>query len=356
MDLSPIWLVVAGLALLLGGGELLVRGAVRLANSLGVSPLVIGLTVVSFGTSAPELAVGVAAARAGNGALALGNVLGSNICNVLLVLGMSAVVAPLLVARRVVRFEVPLVVAVSALTLLMAANGQLSPIEGAVLVLIVIAYTGWLWRSATTEGQGEVVPEAARGGRWLATIAILAGLVLLVAGARQLVAGASALAAALGVADEVIGLTIVAVGTSLPEVVASLVATARGQRDIAVGNVLGSNIFNLTAILGPTVVAGGGIAVPSGLLTFDFVVALAVAAACLPVFYTGHRIDRWEGLLFLVYYVVYVVYLVFDATGHAALQGLRDALVYFALPLTAVTLLMAASRAFGRARYRTYNR
>jgi len=146
----------------------------------------------------------------------------------------------------------------------------------------------------------------------------------------------------------VIGLTIVAAGTSLPEVAASLVATARGHRDLAVGNVLGSNIFNLTAILGTAVVAGGGIEVSRGLLTFDFVVALAVVAACLPVFYTSHRVDRWEGFLFVAYYVVYVVYLVFDATGHAGLQGLRDALLYFALPLTAVTLLVTTVQAMRR--------
>jgi cation:H+ antiporter len=347
--LPAIGLVVFGLVLLVAGGELLVRGAVRMALAHGVSTLVVGLTIVAFGTSAPELAVAVQAVRAGTGDLALGNALGSNIFNTLCILGMTALVAPLLVSRRVIWIEVPLVVAISALALGLALDGVLGLLDGVILLLTVAVYTWWLLRTSRTEPDDPPDEAVAPGSTWLdrvpAWLLILAGLGVLVLGARGLVDGASTLAAMLGVGDDVIGLTVVAMGTSLPEVAASLVATARGHRDVAVGNVLGSNIFNLTLILGAAALIGGGLEVPRGLLTFDFVVVVASATACLPIFYTGHRIARWEGVLFLGYYVVYVTYLVLDATGHAAASEMRDAVLFFALPLTVITLLVVWGRA-----------
>jgi cation:H+ antiporter len=340
-------LVAGGLVLLVLGGELLVRGAVRMALAHGVSTLVVGLTIVAFGTSAPELAVAVQAVRAGAGDLALGNALGSNIFNTLCILGLTSLVAPLLVSRRVVWIEVPLVVAISLLALGLSLDGELGVVDGVVLIATLGVYTWWLLRTA--RGEPEEPPDEAEGPAWLDRVPswmlVLAGLGVLVLGARALVNGASTLAAMLGVGDDVIGLTVVAMGTSLPEVAASLVATARGHRDVAVGNVLGSNIFNLTLILGAAAIVGTGLEVPRGLLTFDFVVVVAAAAACLPVFYTGHRIARWEGLLFLAYYAVYVTYLVLDATGHAAASALGDAVLYFALPLTVITLIVVLGRA-----------
>lgn len=336
----------AGLALLAGGGELLVRGSTQLAARFGISSLVIGLTVVAFGTSAPELAVSLQSVTAGAPDLAVGNVIGSNIFNVLFILGASAVIVPLVVSRRVIWVEVPLVIAISVMAWWLLSDGQLQRRDGALLLAVVAAYIGWLLRSASRESSADGAG-ADRGPGVLASCATAAGgLALLLFGARWLVSGAVSLAGAAGVDDAVIGLTIVAAGTSLPEVAASLVAAARGHRDMAVGNVLGSNIFNLTVILGITGVTAGGLPVPAGVLTFDVVVMVAVAVACLPILMTGHRIARWEGTLFLAYYAAYAAYLVMDAVAHERLPHLRDALVFFALPLTTVTLLVLAARAF----------
>ena len=336
----------AGLVLLAAGGELLVRGSARLAAGWGVSPLVIGLTVVAFGTSAPELAVSLQSVRAGSADLAVGNIIGSNIFNVLFILGGAALVAPLVVSRRVVWVEVPVVIGISALVWLLAGDGWLGRADGVVLLLVMALYLGWLLRSSlsTPEPSEPAVDGPAPGGVGASVLTALAGLGLLLAGARWLVDAAVSLAASLGVSDAVIGLTIVAAGTSLPEVAASLVATVRGQRDIAVGNVLGSNIFNATVILGTTTVAGGGLPVSAGVATFDLVVMVAAAVACLPIFVTGHTIARWEGVLFLAYYLAYTTYLVLDATDHDRLPHFRDAMLFFAVPLTAITLVVLMTR------------
>jgi cation:H+ antiporter len=344
--------IAAGLALLAAGGELLVRGAARLAARFGVSPLVVGLTVVAFGTSAPELAVSLQSVSAGAANLAIGNVVGSNIFNVLFILGVSALLVPLVVSRRVVWVEVPIVIAVSGLAWFFASDGRVTLAEGLVLLLVIAVYTGWLVRhtSAQDAPLEATTGDFGRHGAVSPALMALAGLALLLIGARWLVQGAVALALELGVSEAVIGLTIVAAGTSLPEVAASVVATLRGQRDMAVGNVLGSNLFNLTVILGATAVAADGLPVSEGVVTFDVIIMMAAAVACLPISMTGHMIARWEGALFLAYYVAYVVYLVLDATTHDTLPHFRDAMLFFALPLTAVTLLVLMTRALLTAR------
>jgi cation:H+ antiporter len=340
--------IVLGLVLLGAGGELLVRGASRLALYFSISPLVIGLTVVAFGTSAPELAVSIQSIRVGTAGLAVGNVVGSNIFNILVIAGVSALILPLAVSRRVVRVEVPIMVGVSCLAVILALDGVVGVGDGLVLLGLVFAYMGWLARA----GSGEAATDGTRRGTQRAAIraALVAsgGVAVLVIGARVLVNGAVAIATALGVSDVVIGLTIVAAGTSLPEAAASVVAALRGEGDIAVGNVVGSNILNLTLILGSTAVMSGGLGVPPGLVSFDLVVMLAVAVACLPIFFTGHRIARWEGGLFVAYYVAYALYLVLDATDHALLPHLQDALLFFALPLTGITLGVMVTRAVSR--------
>lgn len=335
-----LWLA-AGLVLLVAGGELLVRGASRVAAVYGLSPLVIGLTIVAFGTSAPELAVSLQSVFAGAADVAIGNVVGSNIFNVLFILGASALIVPLTVTRRIVQVEVPIVIGVTLMALLCALDGVVGVFDGVLLLLVIVGYTFWVLR--TSDDVGETVEESGMGGAAAMGVAV-GGLAVLVLGARWLVAGAVSLAQTFGVSETVIGLTIIAAGTSLPEVFTSLVAAARGHRDIAIGNVLGSNVFNLTMILGTSAVAGGGLPVAAGVLTFDFVVMMAVAVACLPIFFTGHLIARWEGGLFLAYYAAYTAYLVLDATEHDRLPHFRDAMVYYALPLTAVTLAILAVR------------
>ena len=344
--------LLAGLALLIAGAEILVRGAARLAGAAGISPLVVGLTVVAFGTSAPEFAVSLKATLAGQPGLAVGNAVGSNIFNVLLVLGASAVVAPLLVSRQLLRLDVPLMIAASGLLWLLAADGRLGRLEGAGSFALLIAYTAFLVTKSRRESRAvqaeyaEALPAPPRRGRWLADLALVAGgLALLVAGADWLVDAAAAYARRLGVGELVIGLTIVAAGTSMPEAVTSIVASLRGQRDIAVGNVVGSNIFNLLGVLGlGAAAAPGGLAVSDAALAFDIPVMTAVALACLPVFFTGQAIARWEGALFLGYYAAYTAYLVLAATGHAALPAFGRALL-FVVPLTGVTLAVLAVRA-----------
>ncbi len=335
---------------MVAGAELLVRGASRLALRFGISPLVIGLTVVAFGTSSPELAVGVRSGLAGQSDIAVGNVVGSNIFNVLVVLGVSALIAPLLVQQKLVRFEVPLVVGLSVLVLVMAQDGRIGPFDGLLLVGGLIAYTVLVIRQSRRESspvQAEYEKEfGVIASGWLARLPmqigfILGGLVLLVVGSTWLVDSAVLVARTLEISEAVIGLTIVAAGTSLPELATSVVAALRGERDIAIGNVVGSSMFNLLCILGiAALVTPGGLSVAPALVFFDIPVMIAVAIACLPVFATGHRIERWEGALFLGYYIAYLTYLILAATQHDALRTFGSTMLGFVLPLTGATLLV----------------
>ena len=354
MTLVTLLLLVGGLALLFGGGELLVRGSTRLAAAAGIPPLIVGLTVVAFGTSAPELAVAVQAALADQADLVIGNVVGSNIANVLLILGIAALITPLAVDQKIIRRDVPLMIAASTGFWLMALDGVLSRLEGFALVGGVIAYTIFAIRegrreSRAVEGEYAAVYGVERRAalRELAlNLALIAGGIgLLVIGAGWLVDGAVAIARWLGLSELIIGLTIIAIGTSLPELATSVIAAIRGQRDIAVGNVVGSNLFNLLSVLGITaIVAPAGVGVAQAALRFDIPVMTAVAVACLPVFFNGYRIARWEGGLFLAYYIAYAAYLALGAAGHEALPVFSAAMLGFVIPLTVVTLAVVVVR------------
>lgn len=347
-------LFLLGLVLLVVGAEALVRGASRLALSVGISPLVVGLTVVAFGTSAPELAVSLQSAVSGRADLALGNVVGSNIFNVLFILGISALIVPLLVARQVVRQEVPVMIGVSLLLLALALDGSIGRGDGILLAGLLLAYTAFLVRqSRRQERSGDVgLADGAPASipRWerhpaAQVLLIAAGLGSLVLGATWLVDAAVAFAQYLGVSELVIGLTIVAAGTSLPEVATSIVAALRGQRDMAVGNVVGSNVFNILGVLGLSAIASpAGIAVAPSVLAFDLPVMIAVAVACLPIFFTGNLIARWEGVLFLGLYAAYMTYVLLAAGQHDALQPYSAIMVTAVLPLVALTLALVAWR------------
>ena len=336
-------LFVAGVILLVAGGELLIRGAARLATSLGVPPLIVGLTVVALGTSAPELAVCIQASLAGQPDIAVGNVIGSNIFNVLFILGLSALIVPLTVSVQLVRLDVPLMVAVSGIAYLLARNGRISFIEGLLLTLGGIGYTVlqiMLSRRPTVE----VDVEEAHGARSIPIdlVLIVLGVGILVVGSRWLVQGAVALAQAMGASELVIGLTIVAAGTSLPEVATSIVAAVRGQRDLAVGNVIGSNLFNLFFVLGiVALTAPGGIPVPPEAIRFDLLIMLLVAVMCLPIFFGGYRIARFDGALLFAYYIVYTTYLVMTAGEHHALPAFRIIFGYVLIPASFTFLLLS---------------
>jgi cation:H+ antiporter len=332
-------LLLSGLVLLIAGGELLVRGAVRLASAIGTSPLIIGLTVVAFGTSSPELAVSVLAALRGSSDLAVGNVVGSNIFNVLFILGVSALIVPLVVSQQLVRLDVPIMIAVSLLLLFFALDRTLSAAEAAVLVVLLAAYvTIQIVISRRPAASGPVLAHSARW--YFDLVLILLGLALLITGSRWFVDGAVRLARLLGATELVIGLTVVAAGTSLPEVATSVIAGVRGQRDIAVGNIVGSNIFNVLAVLGVTgLVSAGGVPISDAAATTDIPIMLAVAILCLPIFITGFVISRWEGLLFLGYYALYVTYLVLDAAQHGSFNQYRDVVLSVIVPLTIATVI-----------------
>jgi cation:H+ antiporter len=349
---NPVVLFVLGGLLLVGGAELLVRGASRLAVSAGIAPLVVGLTVVAFGTSAPEMAVTVGAASAGQAEVALGNVVGSNIFNVLFILGVSALIAPLVVAQQLIRLDVPLLIGASVVVLLMALDGQIGRVDGTVLFAGIVVYTVFLIRQSRRESPAVAAEYDQAFGRPAKRVhpvvnvaLLLVGLGLLVLGARWLVDAAVTTATALGVSELVIGLTIVAAGTSLPEVATSVLATIRGERDIAVGNAIGSCLFNLLAVLGlGGIVAPAGIPVSEGALTFDIPVMIAVAVAALPVFLTGHTIARWEAALFLGYYVAYTGYLILSAADHGLAPQLGAAIIWFVAPITVLTLAVTVIR------------
>jgi cation:H+ antiporter len=354
VDPITLFLFFVGLAALVGGAEILVRGASRFATSLGVSPLVVGLTVVAFGTSAPELAVGVSSALAGQADIALGNVVGSNVANVLLVLGVAALVTPVVAGVRVVRREVPLMIAASVALWLMALSGEIDRLEGVLLVAGILAYTAYLVRASRREAsavRAEFAAEFGNGaGRGADAIAadlamVVAGLAMLLIGAHWIVGGAVAMATTLGIPEIVVGLTIVAIGTSLPEIATSVLAGLRGHRDIAVGNVVGSCIFNVLMVLGVTAtIAPDPLAVSPSLLAVDLPLMVAAAVACLPILYTGSRVDRREGVLLLAFYAAYLAYLVLIALEAPGADQFGQVLILGAVPIAGLVLTVAAVR------------
>ena len=317
-----VWLGV-GVAALIAGAELLVRGGAALAARLGISPLLIGLTVVALGTSTPELAVGIEAAIQGNGSLAVGNIVGANIINILLILGFSAALRPLAIQMQTLRLELPVIVLAAVTLFAFAWDGVLSRLEGVLLVTMGAAFTLALIHAARRESF-KVKREFAREysvrrlpGRQAVTefLMLIVGIVVIVAGADWLVDGAVALARLWHVSDAFIGLTIVAIGTTTPELVTTIISTIRGERDIAIGNLIGSSVYNILVILGVTsITSTGGIDVGSHLIRVDIPVMVGVALLCIPVFLSGRRISRIEGGLFVSAYAAYLSYLIIERT------------------------------------------
>jgi cation:H+ antiporter len=359
MSIAALGLLVAGLALLVLGAEVMVKGASKLAEMMGISPLVIGLTVVAYGTSAPEMAVSLQSILAEQADISIGNVIGSNLFNTLLILGLSALITPLIVDQQLIRLDVPIMIGVSGLVLVFGMDGEISSVDGLVLFIGAIVYTLFLMRQGRSEPLPDggdpteiPLPEGLNIPPWVVHLGyILVGLGLLVLGSRWLVFGAVSIARAIGVSELIIGLTIIAAGTSLPELATSAVASLRGERDIAVGNVVGSNIFNLLAVLGVAAVASSdGIAISPGVLSFDLPFMVAVAIACLPIFFTGNIVSRSEGLLFVAYYIAYTAYIIFDSINHDALPMFSAVLGWFVMPITGLTLVLLTWRTIKRRR------
>ena len=350
MSIWTVFSLVVGLAILVGGAEFLIKGASKLAATVGVSPLVIGLTVVAFGTSAPELAVSLNASLIGKADIALGNVVGSNICNILLILGISSLISPLVVAQQLVRLDVPIMIGVSAL-LMLFSQGNIQRPEGIVLFVGGLAYTAFLLCQSRKENDQSVQDEYAKFGErslsvketTLNLVSLVGGSLMLVTGSQLLVNSAVTLAEFFGADELIVSLTVIAFGTSLPELATSVMASIRGERDIAVGNVIGSNIFNILVVLGLTsAVSANGISISAAAMTFDIPVMLAVAVMCLPIFFTGNEVSRREGVLLLAYYFLYVGYLIVHATDAYAPWG--GLITFVVIPLTALMLVRLSWR------------
>ncbi len=344
MDVLTLVLFALGFILLSYGADMLVRGSENLAATMGISPLVVGLTIVAFGTSAPELAVNMQAAWTGKPDLAVGNIVGSNILNILLILGIGAVITPLGVHRRLVKVEIPLMIGASILLLLLSLDGMLNRWDGLILASGIIGYIIYSIKTCHELKNPEETcpsePDKDTKKIWMQLLFIAIGLGLLVIGSQWLVNGAMMVAKYYGISELVIGLTIVSIGTSLPEIATVIVASRRGQQEIVVGNVIGSNLFNILLVLGFTsLIAPNGISVPSAAIVFDMPIMIAVAVACLPIFFTGYLIERWEGVLFLFYYFIYSLYLFLNVTNHSMLSAFNNVMFWFVIPITIITLL-----------------
>ncbi|NNB03260.1 calcium/sodium antiporter [Pseudomonas fragi] len=341
--------LLCGLALLVAGAELLVRCAVRMAANLKVRPLLIGLTLVAVGSSAPQLTVSLQAALNDTADIAVGSVIGSNIFNILVTLGLSALIIPLRVSRQLVRLDIPLMILASGLVFALALNKQLDRLDGVVLLGGLLVYLALLLRQSRHSGHHHPRHDLPRTS-WLHNLVLMLAALLLLGLAGHLLLGAAVtLATELGLSERIIGLTIIAVSTSLPQLATSLIAAFRGQREIAVGNVIGSNVFNLLGVLGLTaLVAPAPLSVSPNALAFDLPVMLGVAALCLPVFYTGYRVTRAEGLLFLGLYLAYGLHVVSFTTGMPLAGKLEHLMLFFVLPALLLFLLLSTLRAWRR--------
>jgi cation:H+ antiporter len=360
MDFQTVIGLIVGLVCLTLGAEWLVRGASSIATRFGIAPIVIGLTVVAFGTSAPEFAVSIGGALTGNSDVALGNVVGSNTFNILLVLGLSAAIGSLTIEQRIIKRDIPILLAISTIIYGLILNELVGRVEGGILFVGLLAYTWWLLQDARKAETAKVTAEYDEAIEALddGLVAkplyfqiglVIVGLALLIQGSRFLVSSATTIAEAFGVSDLVIGLTVVAAGTSLPELATSVMAAYRGQRDIAVGNVVGSNLFNLLGVLGASAaLSSSGIPVNRELIRLDYPVMLAATLVLIPICWNGFAIKRWEGVLLAAFYVAYVAYLVMEAGDSTAPELFRT------MMLIVIPIVMLAFTATGIQGWRKY--
>jgi cation:H+ antiporter len=314
-EIQIILFILGGSVGLFIGAESLVRGASSIAIRLGISPLVVGLTVVAFATSSPELVVSIKAAIEGNPGIVVGNVVGSNICNIALILGVAAMISPIRVKTQVIRREIPIMIVVSFLLLLILSNDSVSRVEGLFLVAGIVAYIilGYKY-SIKQKDDKEVIKEFEDSipkspyKVWQSLIFIIIGLGLLVVGSNLFVDGAVAIAESFGVSQAVIGLTIVALGTSLPELTTSVVASFKNENDIAIGNAVGSNVFNILSILGISSIISP--ISNTGVTIIDLSIMMFFTILILPLSRSKFTLRRWEGALLFTGYIAYMVYLV----------------------------------------------
>jgi len=339
-----LFILIAGLALLVYGADLLVRASSALAESFGIPKLIVGLTVVAFGTSAPELAISLQSAYSGYPDILVGNIIGSNIANILLILGIAALIYPVKVATKIIRVDVPVMIFCGLLMLVVSLNGIIGFFDALILIVVLSIYLYLLASEAKYSMQNHI-NGIEKISRIKESFLLIIGLVMLIYGADLMVKSAVSIAKAFGMSELIIGLTIVAVGTSLPEVAAAVAAMLRKEPEMVVGNVLGSNILNILAVIGITgLFFPDVIAIQQQAFRFDIPIMLVTFFACLPIFFTGYSISRWEGALFLAYYCAYIIFLVLYATDHAAYNYVKNGMLFFVIPLTFITLFVIAYR------------
>jgi len=333
--------LVGGLVGLVVSGSGIVNGASTIGLRLGLPPLVVGLTIVAAGTSAPELAVTWSAASKGDVGLALGNVVGSNIANILLVLGLVAVIGVIPISRRARRVEFPVMILASVVTAGLALDGTISRVDGVILLIGLVSYISWMIIEARRRpngiDSGMVEVEPPTGKRTVIALGLFViGAVGVAVSAQFVVSGAEEIALEFGVPDLVVGLTVLAIGTSAPEVVTSVIAAMQGEREVAVGNAIGSNVFNLLFVLGLVSATQSDLPVADELIRLDLPVMIAAAALCIPFAITGNGITRWEGIAFLSLYTAYLSYLVLDGLENSAATPFGAIVLFVVAPAIAV--------------------
>lgn len=349
MILSVV-LFVVGLATLIGGAELFLRSVDKFGAAWSVSPVVMGLTVVAFATGAPELAISLQAAVDGKPDLVVGNILGSNIANILLILGIAGLVQPLKITNRIIKVDVPMVIGASLLLFILARDGLLSPLDGGIILLALTGYSIFMYfqirkdrlaNISLSEGSLKLDEELTTAFYVKYIVLLLVGLVLIVMGSRMMVHSAVEIAGVLGISELIIGLTIVSIGTSLPEVATSVSAVRHGDSDTAVANVMGSNLYNILLTLGLTVViAPGAIDVSMDAVNLDLPFMLIVAGACLPLFWPGKELGRPEAFGFLTYYGLYLAYLVLISIQHPFKDQFEGIMVWVVIPITVLLIIL----------------
>lgn len=343
---------VLGLVILISGAELLVRGASRFATTIGISPLIIGLTIVAFGTSSPEFVVSLKAGLSGYSDISIGNVVGSNVFNVLFILGISAIIRPLFVSHQLIRLDVPIMLLSAIMVFILGFNGSMDRLDGTFLTVGVIVYTFYLLKMSKKPDLEDKDAFKQRETFSLKALLInlafiLTGLGMLILGTNWFINGSIFISDAMGVSQRVIGLTIVAAGTSLPELATSIIAAIRNEQDIAVGNIVGSNIFNVLGVLGVTCMASPqSIPLTDNILYFDVLVMIAISIVCLPFFTTGHKIARWEGIYFIIQYTIYIAILIYRTESRPIYKPVWIASFLFILPAVTITIATIVMRKF----------
>jgi len=353
-----------GLAVLLGSAELLIKNAVGLASTTGRSRLLIGLTVAAFGTSAPELAIGVVGIFEGKADIGLGNIVGSNIFNILIVLGFGALISPIIVNHKTIRRDIPILLGIYVLFFLLALNGRIGVVEAVLLLMILAAYLVYLSK-ISSERNVAVLPESQSGDNRKQSPAnpagkiflIIVSVALLAGGSHLMVTGAVEIASRFGLSQLTVGLTIVAAGTSLPELATTLAAIRKGEHDLAIGNIMGSCLFNIIAVPAVMILlTASPLAISSDVLFTDLPVMILALVACLPVFFSGHRISRAEGILFIIYYVLYALILYLKSSPNAIPENYKSLFFFLAALILFITLATVSTRALKYRRIQNENK